>query len=134
CQECEDINPGITVQYREQARVLRAYYYFLLIRQYGPVPILPDVPQEIDAPLEDIQLPRNSYDECVDFIVSELDKAAELLPDKPLNAIDYGRTCGNMARALKSRVLLYAASPQWNGNSDYAAFQNADGKQLVNQV
>jgi len=134
CQECEDLNPGITVQYREEARVLRAFYYFLLIRQYGPVPLLPDEPLAIDAPLSEIQLPRNSYDECVDFIVSELDKAQAILPDNPTNTNDYGRATAGLARALKARVLLYAASPLWNGNSDYADFKNTDGKQLINQI
>ncbi|WP_345951962.1 RagB/SusD family nutrient uptake outer membrane protein [Mucilaginibacter sp. PAMB04274] len=134
CAECDQLNPGITAQYREQARVLRAYYYFLLLRQYGPVVILPETPLPIDAPLDEIQMPRNSYDECVDFIVSELDKAEKVLPDNPLNTIDYGRTTAGVARALKSRVLLYAASPQWNGNTDYADFKNKDGKQLINQV
>lgn len=134
CKECDELNAGITVQYREEARVLRAYYYFLLLRQYGPVTILPDVPLPIDAPLSEIQMPRNSYDECVDFIVSELDKAEQILPAKPLNTIDYGRTTSSMAMALKARVLLYAASPQWNGNKEYSDFKNKDGKQLINQT
>ncbi|WP_374166069.1 RagB/SusD family nutrient uptake outer membrane protein [Arcticibacter sp. MXS-1] len=134
CKECDDLSAGITVQYREEARVLRAFYYFQLLRQYGPVTILPETPLAIDAPLSEIQLPRNSYDECVDFIVSELDKAEQVLPDKPPLARDYGRASAGMARALKARVLLYAASPLWNGNTEYADFKDQDGKQLVNQV
>jgi len=138
CIECEQSASGgytgFREQTKEQARVLRAFYYFLLLRQYGPIPILADHPLPIDAPLSEIQLPRNSYDECVNFIVSELDKAMQTLVDNPVSAAEYGRTTSQMARALKARVLLYAASPQWNGNIEYADFKNKDGKVLVNQT
>jgi hypothetical protein len=72
--------------------------------------------------------PRASYDECVDYIIDELDLAIEMLPlhwtDQPKN--DYGRATGLSAKALKSRVLLYAASPQFNGNPDYLIVKNND--------
>jgi len=126
-------------QYKAEARFLRAYFYFLLLRQYGPVVLVGDTEVAPDASAAEMQLPRNSYDECVNYVSGELDKAAAVLPQVPSNNgaasdINYGRATIGMALAVKSRLLLYAASPQYNGNSDYANFKNLDGKQLMNQT
>ncbi len=132
-----DVNPELTgeekARWKAEARFLRAFFYANLIQQYGPVIIMPDIPMEVDAPLDEISMPRNSYDECVDYIVNEIDAAIPDLPRTPVNSIEYGRINQGMALAYKSRVLLYAASPLFNGNTDYANFKNHDGKQLINQ-
>ncbi len=122
-------------KYSAEARALRAEFYACLLKQYGPVILLPEE-QVIapDAPMEEFSFPRNSYDECVDFIVSEFDKAAQDLPLWYEDPLDYGRMNKAVCMALKARVLLYAASPLWNGNTDYANFRNKDGKALVNQT
>ncbi|ATL46980.1 RagB/SusD family nutrient uptake outer membrane protein [Chitinophaga caeni] len=124
-------------QYSAEARFLRAFFYYNLIRQYGPVILLEDTPISGDlAPTdEELQKPRNSFDECVDYIVTELDEAAKDLPKHftSQNELDYGRATQAVCMALKSRVLLLAASPLYNGNSEYAGFVNLDGKQLINQ-
>lgn len=86
-----------------EAYFLRAYYYHQLIRFYGGVPII-DKSYALD---DDFTIPRNTWEECVNFIVSDLDKAAELLNGKTETP---GRTSKLGALALKSRVLLYAAS------------------------
>ncbi len=86
-----------------EAYFLRAFYYQQLVRFYGGVPLI-DKPYGLD---EDYTLARNTYAECVDFIVKDLDKAAQLLDGKSIVA---GRTSKVAALALKSRVLLYAAS------------------------
>src|SRR5690606_17436887 len=49
------------------------------------------------------------------------------------NDLDYGRMNKAIIYALKARTLLYAASPLWNGNTDYANFITKEGKQLVSQ-
>lgn len=92
--------------YIGQAHFLRAYFYHNLLRVYGGVPILTD-PASLDD--EDLTPARNSFAETVDFIVEEADAAAELLPDQQTGD-DLGRASGGAALALKSRVLLYAAS------------------------
>ncbi len=132
CKECDAESPGITKQYMAEARAMRAWYYALLLQQYGPVAII-STPISVDSEVSDLQIPRNSYDEVVDFIVSELDAASADLPLQNLSA-DFGRVNKKVAMAMKSRVLLYAASPLWNGNTDFASFKNLDGKQLVNQT
>jgi len=126
-------------QYKAEARFLRAYYYFLLMKQYGPVILEGETEIPADATADQMQIARSSYDECVNYVSSELDKAAAVLPLIPQNngqASDneYGRATKGMALAVKARLLLYAASPLYNGNTDYAGFKNRDGKQLINQT
>ena len=87
---------------------LRAYYYQQLLRFYGGVPII-EKPYGLN---EDYSIARSSYDDCVKFIVKDLDKAAELLNGKSTSP---GRTSKLAALALKSRVLLYAASDLHDG-------------------
>lgn len=82
---------------------LRAYYYQQLLRFYGGVPLI-ETPYLLN---DDYTAARNTYEECVNYIVADLDKAAELLEGK---AITDGRASALAAMALKARVLLYAAS------------------------
>ena len=122
---------------KAEARFLRAFYYFCLFRQYGPVIIWGDQLAPEDA--KGSELDRNTVDENVDFMIAELDKAIEDLPDNltEIQANDSwtGRATKGAARALKSRILTYAASPLYNGQNDRLAgvFQakvNRDGKQI----
>jgi hypothetical protein len=82
---------------------LRGYYYQQLLRYYGAPPLI----KKVYALNEDYSIPRSSYDEVVKSIVSDLDSAALLLDGKTLVK---GRATKTAALALKSRVLLYAAS------------------------
>lgn len=87
-----------------EAKFMRAYYYQQLARYYGGVPLV-DRPYELGE--ETYEAPRNTWEETVDFIVSDLDDAASLLAGKSMAA---GRATELAALALKSRILLYAAS------------------------
>lgn len=128
-----DITDAQKRQYKAEARALRAIYYYYLLRIYGPVIILGDKEIPVDAELSSLQLPRNSVDECVNFIVSQLDEAAADLPVKPLNSDNQARITRPVAQAIKAQTLLYAASPLLNGNTDFASLKNKDGKQLIPQ-
>jgi hypothetical protein len=86
-----------------EAYFLRAYYYQQLLRFYGGVPLI-DKPYGLN---EDYTVSRNTYEEGVNFIISDLDKAAQLLDGKSTVP---GRASNLAAMALKARVLLYAAS------------------------
>lgn len=83
---------------------LRAHCYNQLLRYYGAVPI---IKSSFSLNTSDFSIARNTYAECVDAIVSDLDSAALLLKGKSLGL---GRATADAAMALKSRVLLYAAS------------------------
>lgn len=124
-------------QYTAEARFCRAFFYFRLLLQYGPVVILPDAPIPPDAKADDpvLHLQRSPYDSCVNYIVNQLDLAAKDLPVsfQYQSKLDYGRATKAVCFAVKSRLLLYAASPQFNGNPDYAGFKNPDGTALISQ-
>ena len=115
---------------KAEARALRAYYYFILLRIYGPTTILYEELFDIDAPTEEMMKPRNTVDECVEFITTELDKAYNDLPVKATGS-ELGRIDKAFCKAYKAQVLLYAASPLFNGNPDMANLKNKDGKQLI---
>ncbi len=129
-----DISETQRKQYKAEARALRAMFYFYLTRIYGPVVLMGEDPVPVDATADEIRLPRNSMDECVEYIVSELDAAAADLPVRPLNDANIARITKPIALAFKGQALLLAASPLFNGNTDLAALKNTDGKQLISQT
>ncbi|WP_299231747.1 RagB/SusD family nutrient uptake outer membrane protein [uncultured Bacteroides sp.] len=97
--------------YPFEVRALRAFYYFELIKRYGDVPLVTETLQ-----LDDVNnLHKTSFSEIVDFLVRECD---EIAPELPINQNDFfletGRVTRGMVMALKSRILLYAASPLHN--------------------
>lgn len=118
---------------KAQARFLRAYYYWLLIRKYGPVPLMPEKGIDYTQDYQNIALPRNSYDECVDFITVELASAAKDLPMTRTNR-DKVRPTKGAALAARAKVYLYAASPEFNGNPDFADIIDDKGRQLISQT
>lgn len=105
----------LNVTMKAEARFLRAFAYFNLLKRYGGVPILGDVVYGLD---DNLELPRNSFEECVDYIVSELDLAKNDLRGLPMvggESASYTMVPTREAcEALKSRVLLYAASKLFN--------------------
>lgn len=118
---------------KAQARFLRAYYYWLLIRKYGPVPLVPEHGLDYTQSYDDLALPRNTYDECVDFITSELALAAKDLPVNLRDARHLACPTKGAALAARAKVLLYAASPLFNGNSEMADLTDDKGRQLIAQ-
>jgi hypothetical protein len=86
-----------------EAHFMRAFFYHQLVRYYGGVPIV-DRSYGLG---EDYSVTRNTWEECVNFIIKDCDTAIQLLQGKTLAA---GRASNFGAMALKSRMLLYAAS------------------------
>lgn len=109
-----------------QARVsgemhfIRAFLYFELIKRFGGVPII-DQPAGI---FDDVDVPRNTYQECLDFILADLDAANVALPPD-YSASSFGRATIGAAAALRARVLLYAASPLNNPSNDLSKWAAA---------
>nr|WKN37958.1 RagB/SusD family nutrient uptake outer membrane protein [Tunicatimonas sp. TK19036] len=97
-------DPELVERLNGEAHFLRAYFYHQLLRYFGGVPIIED-PYELGEP--DYSIARNTFEECVNFIVAECDAAAQMLEGKSLAD---GRASQAAALALKARVLLYAAS------------------------
>lgn len=101
------------VSFKAEARFLRAFFYFQLLERYGGVPIVGDKVFDIE---DDLELPRNTFQQTVDYIMSELNEIRDSLRAYPLNdAGTFAHVPTKQAcMALQSRLLLYAASPLFN--------------------
>jgi starch-binding outer membrane protein, SusD/RagB family len=106
-----------------EAFFLRAMFHFELVKRYGAVTLATRV---FDRD-ENLNLPRNTYQECVDQIVKDCDSATALLPTwvQSWSAANRGRATKLAALAIKSRILLYAASPLYNTANDLTKWQAA---------
>jgi hypothetical protein len=100
---------------------LRAFRYFDLVRNYGGVPL---ITQSFGLGDNYTATRRATLDESINFVVSEADKAAALLPVSYTGA-DVGRATKGAALALKARMLLYAASPLYASATSTARWQAA---------
>lgn len=124
------ISPENADRYAGEAWYLIGYYHQLLLEYYGPIILVKRyIPN--DAPDAEVFAPRTPYDECVKYIAECYDKAAELLPETVIDT-ELGLPTKMAALSYKARLLLYAASPLVNGNSDYVGFNNHDGTPLMN--
>ena len=109
--------PDDIKQYVAEAKFFRAYVYFDLLQQFGGVPI---VDKLLDVNSTELQAPRNTRDEVVDFIVKGLEEAIAVLPlESSIPATDKGRISKGAAQAFLGRVGLYEGTWQKfrNGNS-----------------
>lgn len=98
-----------------EVHFLRGYFYYVLLAQYGGVPLIDDVINIGD----DYNIPRNTFEETVNFIIADLDAA---ISDHKLDVqTDKTRATKGAALALKSRVLLYAASDLYNNNGSWTS-------------
>jgi starch-binding outer membrane protein, SusD/RagB family len=112
-QTADSTAAKLTRQYwRAEARFIRCFMYFELLKRYGGVPLIGDNIFTLD---DDLQIPRNTFAQCVDYIVSECNIVKDSLRKEIIPDADWGRIPRGAAIALKCRVLLYAASPLFNG-------------------
>lgn len=102
------LDSALVNRLKGEAYFMRAYFYNQLLRYYGGIPLVKSS-YSISSP--DFTIARSSYEECVDFITGDLDQAVSLLSNKTM---DKGRATSDAAKALKVRVLTYAASPLHN--------------------
>lgn len=94
-----------------EVHFLRAYFYHMLVKYWAGVPLVTQIFKLGDG--EAMLLTRNSFDECVKYIVAECDSAITILPEVH-DRDNKGRATKFAAMALKSRILLYAASDLFN--------------------
>lgn len=113
-----------------EAKFLKAYFHYYLIRLYGPIVLIKEN-RPIDAPIETTKVPRATVDESFAYVVQLLDEAIPDLPSVIEDRVQQlGRATKSIAMATKAEALATAASPLFNGNADYAGFKNKDGKNL----
>ncbi|MFD2033840.1 RagB/SusD family nutrient uptake outer membrane protein [Belliella marina] len=125
----QDIEAGTIPQdgknrIKGQAYFLRAWVYFNLVKVHGGVPIITH-PQDWQE--DDLRVARNKTSECIDFIIEDLDMAAQLLQNglPATMGSDRGRVTRDAALAMKGRILLYWASAQFNPQVDQARWERA---------
>ncbi len=107
-----------------EAKFLRAFIYFELIKRFGGVPIVSQSYELGD--IESVTFKRNTFDECVAFIEQDLTEAMPDLDDQYRSShSNYGRATADACRALLSRTYLYAASPLFNPSNDQQKWQKA---------
>lgn len=129
-----DLTESERLRWIAEAKFLKAYYHYYLMRMYGPIPVI-RVSVPIDAPVDQIQVAREPIDESVDYLVSLLDEASIGLP--PLitdTQSELGRITKPIALGIKAELLLMAASPLFNGNADMVGFNTKDGTPFFNPV
>jgi hypothetical protein len=123
----EDMSAQAIAEWKAQAKFLKAYYHFLLIRQYGPIVIV-DEPVSIDAPSEELFKRRSKVEDCFNYVIRLMDEAIPDLKDQT-NDSDLGQVNKMIAMSIKARMLLYRASPFFNGNNAwYADFLDHNGE------
>ena len=129
-----DMDDGEKARWKAEVKFLKAYYHFYLLRMYGSIPILKEnLP--IESNPEEVRVYRDPVDDCVNYIVQLLDEASEELPESIMDEYnELGRITKPIAFALKARVLVTAASPLFNGNTDFSSLVDNQGRHLINQV
>lgn len=115
-----------------EVKFLKAYYHYFLIRMYGPIPLQKEnLP--ISVGIEESRVERDSFDDCINYVVSLLNEAIADLPlEIQIRATDLGHITKPAAMALKADVLLTSASPLFNGNPDFVNLSNSVGDKLFN--
>lgn len=115
-------------QYKSEVRFLRGWFYWQLMKQYGPVVKLTGALSLND---DFNKYPRASFDDCKAYINQLMDQAATGLPDQWASSSNYGRPTKGACLAVKAQLALLAASPLWNGNPALSSLKNQDGTALA---
>jgi hypothetical protein len=128
-----DLEISERLQWIGEVKALKAWYHFLLVRHYGPIPLIREnLP--VSTSIEDVQTPRNTIDEAIEHITQLFDEAMETLPARVRSETsDLGRITLPIAAAMKAKALVTLASPLFNCNSEFAPMRNVDGTQLFPQ-
>lgn len=115
--------PTMKDRLKGEVHFLNAYFYHNLVRLYGGVPLV----KRTYGLQDEFLIPRSTLDESIQYIVEECDLAASLLPlDYSKSTDDIGRATKGAALALKSRILIYAASELYNNNAWAAGYANPE--------
>lgn len=117
--EKADVDKDFKARMIAEVKFIRAFIYFRLTNSFGGVPIIETV---YNTQSNWSGVKRNTYDQCVTYMLEDIDDVISTLPDRPDTR---NRASANAARALKARLLLYYASPLHNPNNDISRWQAA---------
>lgn len=122
------LSDDLKAQYKAEAIFLRGWFYWKLLRQYGP---FVKITQTLSLNEDYNKYPRAPLDTCVEYINQLMDRAAQTLPKQWASTGDHGRPTKGACLGVKSQLALLAASPLWNGNPAMGSFRNKDGTPLA---
>ena len=118
------------LQWKSEAKVLKAYFHFLLMQKYGPV-VISDEAVPVHEAADQLNLLRSTIDEGFTYIVDLLEEAQPNLPIRlQFEDVELGRLTKPIVASIKARVLMTSASPLFNGNAVYSNFVNKKGDNL----
>jgi hypothetical protein len=129
-----DLADNEKAEWTAQVKFLKAYYHFLLIQQYGPIVIMDDLVDPGETSKNILFPSRSKIEDCFDYVLNLMDEAIPRLRER-VNQLDYGQVDQVAAKAIKARVLLFRASPFFNGNRDiFGDFYDHDGQPFFPQT
>lgn len=111
----KDLSDKNRIDMKGQARFVRAYYYWLLLRKFGPIPIMPDEGADYTLEYDELATPRSTYEECAQYIAHEMEQAAREIQYDVRSEEDIARPTRGACLATRAIVYMYAASPLANG-------------------
>lgn len=124
--------PELVERYKNEVRFLMAYYYSRMLEVYGPFPLVTSL-MDVNDSGEVLKKERTPYDEIVEYLDKEFMELSKILPSS-YDDVNIGRPTSGACLALRARMLMFAASPLFNGNEDFRDVVNKDGTPLFNQV
>lgn len=128
-----DMSDEEKARFKAESNALKAFYYFQLVKRYGPIVLVPSN-FSVSDDIEVIRQPRSHVDTCFNRIVELLDESIPYLKTiSELTNAEYGSITKEAAYTLKAKTLLYSASPLFNGNGWYGNFTNVEGEPLFSK-
>lgn len=133
-ENIEKVGPDLTederIRWIAEVKFFKAFYHYYLVRLYGPIPLIKEnIP--ISGSVEQVRVYRDTFEDCIQYIVQLCDEAMVDLPLTITNVVaELGRVTKPMAAMLKAEVLATAASPLFNGNPDFAGMVDNRGTKL----
>lgn len=120
-------------------RFIRAYAYYHLVMNFGPVVLLGDEMPKNNEDITYYDRPRDLYDDCIEYICSEFEEAALYLPLKAASVLEYGRPTKGAALSLVARLRLIHASDLYNGGRSARIYfgnwtRTTDGQYYIQQT
>ena len=119
--------------WKSEVEMLKVFYHFLLVRMYGPIPIK-DTEVSMQDEIDAVKVYRNTLDECFAYMTDRVDEilARNHLLREIDPAFEFGRINRGIALMLKAKILITAASPLFNGNTDYKGLKDKRGIEIFN--
>jgi hypothetical protein len=125
-----DMPDSEKARWTAEAKFLKAFYHFYLLRMYGPIVVVEEnLP--VSASEEEAARPRTSVDSTFSYIFDLVDEAVPDLPARVSErTTELGRITKTIALGMKAKMAVTAASPLFNGNQNYQGWRNPNGEQL----